>query len=192
MNRNTKIALGILGGILLICICLGACGLLILGSFGRTITRSIKTDPTEIAQIAGKIAQFNTPPGYKVSAMSILGIDMLVIAPPYTGMPIFMMMQYPASGYVDSDQFQAQIERSVGQQYFGRGMTFRNIGQTTAYFRGQKVNLMILEGTTETGKTVIEEIGAFQGNNGAVFLSILGERNTWDQATIDAFLHSIQ
>jgi hypothetical protein len=192
MSRNTKIALGILGGIMVICVCLGAGALITLRSFGKAITQTFKTNPTDITQIASGIAQFDTPPGYKVSAMSILGIDMLVIAPTYPGKPIFMMMQYPANKNIDSDQFQSQIEKSVGQQYFGRGMTFRNLGQTAAYFRGQRVNLIIMEGTTSTGKSIIEEMGAFQGNNGSVFLSIMGERATWDQATVDTFLHSIR
>jgi hypothetical protein len=192
MSRNTKIAIGILGGLLVICICLGAGALLALRSFGKAITQSIKTNPTEIAQIASGIAQFDTPPGYTVNAMSILGVDMLVITPATPGKPIFMMMQYPANQYFDSDQFQTQIERSVGQQYFGRGMTFRNLGQTTAYFRGQRVNLIMMEATTNTGKTILEEMGAFQGNNGPVFLSIMGERASWDQATVDTFLHSIR
>ena len=192
MSRNTKIALGILGGLLVVCMCLGAGALFVLRSFGSAITQSVKTNPTDIAQIANGIAQFDTPPGYKVNAMSILGIDMLVIAPTNTGKPIFMVMQYPSNKTVDSDQFQTQIEQSVGQQYFGRGMSFRNLGQTPAYFRGQRVDLIIMEGTTNTGKIILQEMGAFQGNNGAVFLSIMGERATWDQATVDAFLHSIR
>ena len=192
MSRNTKIAIGILAGLLVICMCLGAGALLTLRSFGKAITQSIKTNPTDIAQIASGIAQFDTPPGYKVNAMSIFGIDMLVIAPTYPGKPIFMMMQYPANQNFDSDQFQKQIEQSVGQQYFGRGMNFRNLGQTPAYFRGQRVDLIIMEGTTNTGKTILEEMGAFQGNNGSVLLSIMGERATWEQATVDTFLHSIR
>jgi hypothetical protein len=192
MNRNTKIALGILGGILVICFCLGIGGLIALGSFGRFVARTIKTDPTEIARTAENIAQFTPPAGYKVNAMSIFGLDTIMVVPPNPGNPIFMLIKYPTSGYFDSDLFQSQIERSIGQQYFGRGITFRNIGQTTAYFRGQKVNLMILEGTTNSGKTIIEEIGAFRGNNGPVFLTILGERDSWNQTTIDAFLNSIR
>jgi len=192
MSRNTKIALGILTGLLVICMCLGAGALLALRNFGKAITQTIKANPTDIAQIANGMAKFDTPPGYMVNAMSILGIDMLVITPAYPGKPIFMMMQYPADRNFDSDQFQKQIEQSVGQQYFGRGMTFRNLGQTAAYFRGQRVNLIIMEGTTSTGKTILEEMGAFQGNNGPVFLSIMAERATWDQATVDTFLHSIR
>jgi hypothetical protein len=192
MSRNTKIALGIFGGILVICICLGVGALITLRSFGKAITQSFKTNPTDIAQIASGIAQFDTPPGYKVNAMSILGIDMLVITPTYPGQPIFMMMKYPPNQNFDSDQFQTMIERSVGQQYFGRGMTFRNIGQTAAYFRSQRVNLIMMEGTTSTGRTILEEMGAFQGNNGPVFLSIMGDRASWDQSTVDTFLHSIR
>ena len=192
MSRNTKIAIGILAGLLVICMCLGAGTVLALRSFGKAITQSIKTNPTDIAKIANGIAQFDTPPGYTVNAMSILGIEMLVITPTYPGKPIFMMMQYPANKNFDSDQFQKQIEQSVGQQYFGRGMTFRNLGQTPAYFRGQRVNLVIMEGTTSTGKTILEEVGAFQGNDGSVFLSIMGDRATWNQATVDTFLHSIR
>ncbi len=191
MSRNTKIAIGILAGLLVICMCLGAGAVLALRSFGKAITQSIKTNPTDIAQIASGIAKFDTPPGYTVNAMSILGIDMLVVAPSFPGKPIFMMMQYPANKNFDSDQFQKQIEQSVGQQYFGQGMTFRNLGQTAAYFRGQRVNLVIMEGTSNTGKTIIEEMGAFQGDNGSVILSIMGDRATWDQATVDTFLHSI-
>ncbi len=189
---NTKkwvIGIGIVAAL-----CLAACGVLslVFWQAGSQVARSIKTDPTDVAQLGAKIADFDVPPGYVQSTgMSILMYDFVTYMPSEnSGGMMIMLMQFRAGSSYSSEQMQQVIEEQSGQS--GASLVVVKSYQTT--IRGQKSTVVIEDGTTSgtSGITIRELLTTFPGKNGTVMLMISGPKATWDQALADQFIGSIR
>ncbi len=189
---NTKkwvIGIGIVAAL-----CLAACGVLSLVFWraGSQVARSIKTDPTGVAELGAKIADFDVPPGYVQSTgMSILMYDFVTYMPSEnSGGTIIMLMQFRAGSSYSSEQMQQVIEQQSGQG--GASMVVVKSYQATV--RGQTSTVVIEDGTTSgnSGITIRELLTTFPGKNGTVMLMISGPKDTWDQALADQFIASIR
>jgi hypothetical protein len=191
MNNTQKWLLGIgIVGVL----CIGACGVafLVLRQAGTQLGQSIKSDPTGVAQVGSRIADFDLPPGYvQGSGMSILMYDFVMYQPAENsdGMAI-VLMQFRTGTAYSTEQMQKAM-----QQQSGRGSVSMKVVSTyQTPIRGQASTVVIQDSSTtdQTGFVLRELMTSFQGKGGFVMLMMSGPKDTWDQNTADQFIASIR
>ncbi len=192
MTRNTKILIGIVGSLFLLCGCVAVIVLGGMGAFGMAIARTVETNPGKVQEVAGQIADFQLPENYRSEASVALGDYTFVSYAPGDGHSHIQLVQVPNSVHVD----QAALERYAEQANPGTGRNrysnIRTVGQTQATIRGQNVTLVISEGTNRDGQTYRVMTGIFQGKGGPTLLSIEAPVSSWNQAEVDAFIASLK
>jgi hypothetical protein len=195
MSRNTKTVLIVIGALLALCVC----GCLVLGVVSPMVasmflSQSVASDPADVAAIGSKIADFETPPGYSSEfGMSFMGFDLVGLTPGEPGSAaVIFLMQIPGWANADQASMEQQLRQSIEQQFDNQEMQLETVDETTVTIRDQPVTMTIQEGTTAEGESVRQMTGVFQGKGGPVLLMILGDRENWNQATIDQFLASIR
>jgi hypothetical protein len=195
MNRNTKIILGVLGGILIICLCLVVGGLLAVRNLGNSL---VIDNPEEIRAAANGIADYALPPGYQEEGVInfIFGKMLMISAGDTTGpsaRPVIMFMQLPADLLTDEEGLRAQTELGIQQAFGNRQYSLEYVGERNAIIREENVSLLIYEGVDENGvpfRQIISEV--FPGKAGPTLLFILGPIRGWDDGEIDAFIRSLR
>lgn len=193
MSRNAKIALAVGGGLLLVCICAGAVGLLAINQFGRTISRSVVTDPTQAAAAGDNIASFEIPPGYEQSAMRLFGFDMVFISQPgQDSRSLIMLMQFPKNAGLTEEQMEQQMQQAMERQMNWGNLSLSKVGEEQVEIRGEPVTLTVREGSDSNGTQVRQMSGVFTGNGGPALIMIMGPIDSWDQDMVDNFIASIQ
>ncbi len=194
MNRNTKIALIVVGVLLLLCVC--SCGLFFVSTqyLGASFAQSIATEPADVAAVGAKIAEYDVPAGYTDNfGMSFLIFDMVGFGKTDANNDTFIfMMQFPEWTDMDPETMQQQMQQSIQEQTNDSNVQFQVIEQKTIIIRDQEVLLTTQEGTNDEGKRIRQMIGMFQGNGGPTMLMIMGGVDTWNQATVDTFIDSIR
>jgi hypothetical protein len=197
MSRTTKIILGIVIALVVLCGCIAG-GIAIAGAIAaRQVTQfaqqNISTDVTKVNQAAEAIASFNLPSGYKPTfSMNLMGFTMIGYAGPNSD-SLIMLMQYPATVNLSPDQLIAQMNQAMSQQQYSVGNTqMKIVDQKPVNIRGQQATLTISEGVNSNNVKMRQAYTTFQGKSGPVILMIVSDAASWDQAAIDAFLASIQ
>jgi hypothetical protein len=195
MNRNTKIILGILGGLLGVCLCLSVAGFLVFRNLENSL---IVDDPAEISALAGEIADYTLPPGYREEGVInfIFGKMLMITAgepSSRNARPVIMFMQLPEEFLADEAELQAQSELGI-QQALGSGdYDLAYVGEQNAIIREENVTLFIYEGVDENGtpiRQIISEV--FAGKAGPTILFVIGPIRHWDQPEINAFVRSLR
>lgn len=193
MTRNAKIALSILGGLVVVCLCAGALAAGALTIAGRKVAQTIVVDPEQAAQVANNITEYDLPAGYKQEAMRILGFNLVTLAPEQAdGAPVILMMQFPAGANLDQKQMEEQMQRSMQMQFMGQGLSLKLIGQQDIKIRGEDATLTIREGQNSDGTKIRQATAQFTGNEGEALLMIMGPKQTWDQTLVDTFIQSMR
>lgn len=194
MSRNAKIAIGAFGGLLLLCMC--AC----VGAFvllprvaGPILEQSFSEDPAVAQEAAGEIATFDLPPGYEGAfSMNMLGFNLAAFSTD-TGEPVIMLMQFPGSAQLDSQEMEEQMRSAMDQQFSNDSIQLQEVGSETVTIRGEETTLVIREGMDEENQVAMRQVsGTFQGNGGPAMLMIVGPVDLWDESQIDAFIDSIR
>jgi hypothetical protein len=196
MSRNTKIILGILAGLVVVCICavggLFAAGLFAAHKAVDLASKNITSNPGEIEAIARRIVAFELPQGYHPEyGMSIMGYSLVGFSSS-DGHSHIMMMQFPASSNLTPEEMEAQMHQATqGQSYtFGR-QEMQVVEQRDITVRGEAATATIAEGTGN-GETFRQLSVVFDGDDGPVLLVYSARVNEWDQAAIENLLASIQ
>ena len=191
MSNTRKWLLGI--GIVAV-LCIAACGVvfLVFRQVGTQLGRSFKTDPTGVAQISARIADFDLPPGYvQAGGMSILTYDFVMYAPPdnQQGMMI-MLMQFQSGTTFSSQQMQQSLQQQSGQ----RGLAMKVVQTYETTIRNQNSTVVIEEGasSSEPGIVIRELFATFPGNSGTAMVMMMGPKDLWDQSAADQFIASIR
>ena len=195
MSRTTKIVIGVIVGLIVLCGCCCLAGTvatpMLLGPL-MDQAASTTEDPQEIAQIAGRIVDYELPADYgEEFAMSFFGFDIVAFARDDTSGNVIIMMQMPEMFGLEPDEMMREMERSLQQQTgqeFG-DLQYVDTIQTT--IRDQPVTLTVQEGTDSNGRTIRQITGIFPGENGIAMLMIVGPTQNWDQQTVDEFLSSL-
>ena len=186
-NRNLLIGIAAVGAL---CLCAAVAGFFVVREFGTRVTQSFKTDPTDVAKISGKIAQFDIPAGYKTSmAISLLNYDTVILAPS-NGQTDEMIMLMQMDGVTAPDP--AQMQRTLEQQSGQSGNNMKVVDSYVTTIRGEKTTVNVQESDSSQGYVLRQLIAIFKGNNGAAILMIQGNKNTWDQNLADQFIASIR
>ncbi|MEW5871580.1 MAG: hypothetical protein AB1894_20070 [Chloroflexota bacterium] len=194
MSRDTKIILAIVAGLLLVGICVCVVAVLMLRSAGEKIGEMVKTDPTQVAQVAAGIAQYDIPSGYSQMAMDFMGIYKAIIMAKKdtTDSPMIMMMSLPSSTGLNTEDMQKSMERSLQQRTGSGSIEWQVVEEKTVKIRGEDAQLAISEGASSTGERYRSLISVFSGVHGPAILMIMGSEQSWDQTMIDAFISSIR
>ena len=195
MSRNTKTVLIVLGVVLVLCIC-SCVG---FGVFAPTIggmfmSRSVATEPEDVAAIGSKVVDYEAPPGYEaVFGMSFFGFDLVGLGSDKENpQMLIFLMQFPEWANADQASMEAQLQQSVNQQLDSGEMQLETVGEQEVIIGDQPVTLTIREGSNAEGQSVRQVTGIFQGKGGPAILMIMGNVESWDQAAVDQFLASIR
>lgn len=196
MSRNTKIALGIVGLLVISCICVCAISFILLQSAGSFLEQSLVTDPAEVATIGAKIATYDPPAGYSQNfGMSLFGFDLVGLTAgegKEETAPLIFMMQFPTWANMEEAQMEQQLQQAIGRQANSQDLQLEIADLNTVTIRDQEVTLTTREGANADEVSLRQVTGVFQGKGGPVLLMIMGNIDTWDQATVDAFIGSIR
>lgn len=190
-NKNLLIGAAVVAGL---CLCAGVVVFLVVGAGVLGVSQSFKTDPTSVAAVAHRIADFDIPSGYRETiGMSLLGYDMIGLTPDSSSQdgPIIVMMQF-TSGVTDPAQMQQQMEKSLGQQNGTAGTPMQVVETRQETIRGQQVTVTISQGTNQEATTLKRLTAVFKGNAGPTMLMIEGNAAGWDDQVIEDFIHSIR
>lgn len=192
MSRNTKIIFAILGSLFVLCLCMGGGVVIALRRMGQAITQSVHSDPTEAAQIADNIADYDLPPGYTQTAMHFFGFDWVLIDPADKRREVIMLMQFPKNSDLNTEQMQMQMEHAMESRGSRAGVVMSKVGEETVTIRGEAVELIIQEGNNASGETLRQMTGVFEGKAGTAMVLVTGPASNWDQQAVINFLHSIR
>ena len=196
MSRTTKIVIGVIVGLIVLCGCCCLAGSIatpmLLGPLMEQAA-STTEDPQEIAQIAGRIVDYQLPADYgEQFAMSFFGFDIVAFGKDDMSGQVIVMMQMPEMFGLDPDEMMREMEQSLQQQTGQKFGELRYVDTVQTTIRDQNVTLTVQEGTDENGTTIRQVTGIFSGKNGITMLMIVGPTQTWDQQMVDEFLSSLR
>jgi len=193
---NRKQLLMLIGGLAVICLCVAGIGTLGVVYMGRSFSQAIGNadDPASVQKVAGQIADYSAPEGYKQIAMDLIIYKYVMLMPDPAGSasgPFMMMMAYPANSNLSDKQMQEQMQRSFSQQT-GQNVPMSVVETKTISIRGQDKDVTVLEGEAKGGSRLRQWVTIFKGKNGPVLLMIQGEIETWDDSMVTTFVESIK
>jgi len=196
MSRTSKIVIGVIVGLIVLCGCCCLAGSIATPMMlGPLMEQAASTteNPQEIAQIAGRIIDYDLPAGYgEEFAMSFFGFDIVAFTRDDSSGNIIIIMQMPEMFGLDPDEMMREMERSLQQQTGQEIGNLQYVDTIQTTIRDQNVTLTVQEGTDANGTTIRQITGVFEGENGIAMLMIVGPSQTWDQQTVDEFLSSLR
>ena len=182
-----------LGGALVFCLCAVVALVFVFGRVGQQVKQGMKTDPASAAQSAHAIADYELPAGYQEQmAMDLIVYTMVIIAPPSgpsSDQPVIMLAQFKAGA--NQQQMEQQMRQSFEQQSGQRGFQMKVVDTRKMTIRGEEVEVITYEGTSDSGNTMRQVITVFPGKGGTAMLMIMGDAQHWDKEEIDKFIESI-
>jgi len=200
MSKNSKIIIGVIGGILVVilCACIGVW--IFLQTTGKVIQETVMVDnPAEASALARSMIDYDLPPAYKEEmAINFLFMKMVMIAKDSAeannpSQTVIMIAEMPFSDEVDEEQMRLQIQSQMKQTMQRQAWNVEFVGEKEITIRGQDVTLLFYEGVDETGEKVKQVVSSlFEGKNGQVMIWIAGSESGWDQSAIDYFVRSIR
>ncbi len=196
MSRNSKIIVGLIVALVLLCCCVAGIGGLAAYQLSSTFGSAMSTagNPEQSAQVAAKIADFDLPAGYTRMGFSIMGFDMVMITPADNAQTAILLAQFPASAEVSPEMLQQQMAQVFQNQSRQGGQNMKVVGTEEITLRGQPVTLTVSEGESESGTGTVfrQKVGVFQGKGGTAMIMILGPADAWDQAAVDTITGSMR
>ena len=147
MSRNAKIVIGVIGALLMVCLCGAVAMFGLLGSLGITAARAVELNPVQVDAAASNIADFQLPPGYKSEAAINLADYQFVSYAPGDGHSHIMFVQAPSSANLDQTALEEYLRQAAQSRGYDRHSRTQIVGQKQATIRGQAVTLAIQEGT---------------------------------------------
>ncbi|HEX9117072.1 MAG TPA: hypothetical protein VGA61_13475 [Anaerolineae bacterium] len=192
MSRNTKIVLGLLAALLVVCLC-GAVVLFGgLGILGTRIAQNTTTQPAQVANVAHTIVDYQLPEGWQAQfGMNIAGVAMAGFRT-NDSQGYAMLMKFPAALAGNESAMENQFNQSMQRQNPGAPRQMQTVGRQTVTIRGQSVQLTVSEGTNGKGVPFHALTGFFQSDSGPVLLSVGGPKATWNEQQVMAFIASIR
>jgi hypothetical protein len=192
MSRNTKIVIGIIGGILGVCCLIAIVTALVLPRMFENFAESVD-DPAAAAEVAASIVDYELPSGYEEEgAMNFLGFRMAFIAGP-SEQSMIMLAEFPAALAGDEDQMQQQMRDAFANQTGTQNVSLEFVGSEDVTINGVETTLGTYEGTDGQGNNVRQILGVFETKSGSPgMLMIFGDQNNWDEGGISRFIDSLE
>jgi len=193
MSRNTKIVIGIIGGILGVCCLIAIVAALVLPRMFQNFAEGID-DPAEAAEVANSIVDYDLPSGYdEQGAMNFLGFRMAFITGP-SDQSMIMLAEFPATLARDEEQMQQQMRDAFSSRTgSGQNVSLEFVSSEDVTINGADATLGTYEGTDSQGNNVRQIVGVFEAKSGSpAMLMIFGEQDNWDEGGISRFLDSLE
>ncbi|MFM8319704.1 MAG: hypothetical protein ACKOC5_02230 [Chloroflexota bacterium] len=199
MTRNTKIILGVLAGLVLVCLC-GVGAAFGLGLFGMKkavdfASQNVVTDAQDVDAVAAKIAGFDLPEGFSSEfGMSLMGFDMVG----YQGSDEhshIMFIQFPPQVDMDAQQMEEQLKQALQNngQYNSGDTQMEYVDSFDVTIKGQTVTAAVAEGKSGAdGAPFRQATAVFESSSGKALVLYIAPASAWDQATVEAFFGSIR
>jgi hypothetical protein len=191
MKESKKLLIGfaVMG---VICCLMAGVGYWGLRQFGRRVENMANGDPTTVAQIQEKIADFDAPPGYRTMAMSMFIYDTVYLTPEDAGgAPTIMLMQYSTLTSANREQLEQGLREAAQEQSQQPGVSTQVVDSFEAVVRGETVTVTVSESNTQ-GFIFRQWLTIFEGNNGPVIFMAQGFAQEWDDQLLKDFLQSIR
>ncbi len=192
MSTLMKIILGLVAGIVVVCLIAAVAGVALFGLGGRVLANSLQTSPDQVALVGSAIADYSLPEGFDSAfAAHLAGFSVAG----YNGSDAhshIYLVQLPQSITLDEETIRRQLEQAVPADQYSRPEQMVVVEQRTTSIRGQDVTAVISEGTNHDGQSFRELSALFEGKNGQALVSISAPSDRWDQAMVDDFLASIR
>jgi len=195
MSRTTKIVIGIVGGLLLLC-CLGIglAALLLPRAVQNFAENSITDDPEQVAEVGQSILDYELPPGMQEEgAMGFAGIKMVFITAGPGNDGMVMLMQFPAIMQANEEEMRRQLEDAMTQQSGQQQFNMEVVSEDEVVINDQNSVLTTLEGTDENGNSIRQITGVFESKAGdPAMLMAISPIAAWEEANIDEFIESLR
>lgn len=188
MSRNGKIALVVVGVLVVLCVGICAFGYLTFQRFGDQLN-----NPESGREIGSDIADYALPEGYEERGINLLIYKMVLIMPA-EGLQrsdglVFMLMNMSA-GAANQAEMERAMQQSFQQQMGRSGGTTHVVGTEHVTIRGKDTVLTIAE--NDTNPPMRQVVGTFAGKNGVVILMAMGDADNWNDTLFKNFVASIQ
>ncbi len=192
MSRNTKIVIGIIGGILGVCCLIAIVAVLVLPRMVERFAANID-DPAEAAKVAESIIDYELPAGFEEQgAMNLLGFRMAFISGS-NEQSMIMLAEFPATLAQDEEQMQQQMRDAFANQTGRQNVSLEFVGSEDVVINGVETTLGTYEGTDSQGNNLRQIVGVFEAKSGSPgMLMILGDKDNWDEGGISRFLDSLK
>lgn len=192
MSRNTKIVVGIIGGILAVCCLIAIIAALVLPRVFENFAEGID-DPAAAADVATSIVDYDLPAGYdEQGAMNLFGFRMAFITGPNENSMI-MLAEFPAALAGDEAQMQQQMRDAFANQTGTQNMELEFVGSEEVTINNAPATLNTYEGTDGQGNEVRQILGVFETKSGSPgMLMVFGDPNNWDEGGVSQFLDSLE
>jgi hypothetical protein len=192
MSRNTKIVVGIIGGILGVCCLIVVVAALVLPRMVGNFAEGFD-NPAEAAEVAESIVDYDLPAGYEEQgAMNFLGFRMAFIAGP-SEQSMIMLAEFPAGLAGDEEQMQQQMRDAFANRTGAQNVSLEFVGSEEVTINGAEATLGTYEGTDDAGNNVRQILGVFEAKSGSPgMLMIFGDQDNWDEGGISRFLNSLE
>jgi len=194
MSKNTKIVVGIIVGVLIVC-CVGAgiAAVVLPRMAVNMVEGAVVEDPEQAAAVASSMLDYELPSGFtEAGGMNFLGIKTVFFGSQNDEAAI-MMMQFPAEMAGNEAQMRQQMEEAFSQQQGSGDFHLSYISTESITINDAPAALTMYEGTDEAGNTVRQVIGFFETKDGnAGMLMLFGAASSWEEAGFERFLESIR
>lgn len=192
MSTAFKIILGLVAGIVVLCLVAAVAGVALFGLGGRVLANSLETNPEKVTSVGSSIADYTLPDEFSSAFAAQLAGFSTVGYTSSDGHSHIYLMQIPQSFMLDEDTIQRQLQQAVPTDQYSRPDRMAVVDRQVASIRGQDVPVVISEGTNHDGQAYRELNALFQGKNGQALVNISAPTDRWDQALVDDFLASIR
>ena len=195
MSRNTKIVLGIVGGILLLCCLVGGILVVLAPRLFQNFAEEAFIENTEdAAEIAQSMVEHELPTGFvEEGAMSILGVNMVFSAANGGEDGVIMMMSFPKELTGNEAEMQRQMESSFRDQSGRQNVQLIFKESQEVIINGEPATVNIYEGTDDSGVSIRQASAIFQTKEGGPgMLMIFAPINNWDDGRFDTFFASME
>ncbi len=193
MSKQTKIIIGVIAGILVLCLAICVVGALWFNIIGKRIASDAKPDPQKAVQTASEIADFTPPAGYQPSTgMKILGYTIVVYTSGESSSTnMLMLMQIPGTADIN-DATIVQMQQAIETQS-GRQMNNMKVVETRDLtIRGKPARVIVQEGSYAGNLATIRQMMVvFQGKGGVAMLMTTASADAWNQQEMDQMVESI-
>jgi membrane-bound inhibitor of C-type lysozyme len=189
MNKTVKILLISVGGLMVLCLCLGVVSWVAFRSVGQVLSRSIDSDPVKVATISEEIVGYTLPDGFEEGYAVEVANFALVSHTAVNGRTHITLMQAPAALSIDRAEMERQMSVASGRDQWSE---VRVIETKPCQIRDQEAMLVISEGISHDGQRYRSASAVFDGNGGTALVNVSGPAENWDQALVDSFIDSLQ
>lgn len=191
MSRNTKIILGVVGGLLAVCCVVAVVAIFFVQRAGQQLAEGFD-NPEAAADTAADIVDYTLPPGFFVEGgVSILGIDTVVMSGESND-SVIMLMSFPQMFAGNEAEMQQQMEQSMAENFGQEGVTLQFVEARETVINDTPTTVNIYEGSNENGTPIRQATAIFESKTGKPsMLMVIAPTSRWDTSDLDGFIDSL-